>query len=64
MQKIDLRKVQAGDIIVTREKSLQSKLIRVGTCSSYSHAILALGNSMCIEAVPGKPIKKTSLKIH
>ena len=49
---IDLSGIQAADIIVTRNDSTNSKIIRYGSCSSYSHAILALGNGQCIDAMP------------
>ena len=48
---IDISGVQAADIIVTRNDAAQSKVIQYGSCSSYSHAILALGSGMCIEAI-------------
>ena len=47
---INISGVQAADINVTRNDAAQSKVIQYGSCSSYSHAILALGDGMCIEA--------------
>lgn len=48
---IDTSGTQMADIILTRNEETQSKAIRVGTCSAYSHAILVLDNGDCIEAV-------------
>lgn len=49
-RKIDISSVQPADIIVTRNEHAQSKIIRAGSCSTYSHAILALDNGLCIES--------------
>lgn len=43
--------IQAADILVTNSASTQSFAIRSGTCTQFSHAIMALGNGMCIEAL-------------
>ncbi len=60
VSKIDLTDIQPADIIVTRADSSQSKIIQAGSCSTYSHALLAIGNGQGIEAV-GKGMNKDSL---
>lgn len=57
---IDLNGVQTADIILTRNEETQSKAIRVGSCSAYSHAILVLDKGYCIEAV-GKGVQSPLL---
>ncbi len=57
---IDLSGVQTADIILTRNEETQSKAIRVGSCSAYSHAILVLDKNECIEAV-GRGVEKNLL---
>ena len=47
---INISGVQAADINVTRNDAAQSKVIQYGSCSSYSHAILAIGSGICIIA--------------
>ncbi len=47
---IDVSGLQPADIIVTRNEATQSKVIRYGSCSTYSHAILMLERGKCIEA--------------
>lgn len=47
---IDQSKILKGDILLTRENSLTSKSVRLGTFSKYSHAILYLGNSSFIHS--------------
>ena len=48
---LDLTGVQPADIIVSTTDQTTSKAIRIGSCSSYSHAILVLENGDCIESV-------------
>lgn len=50
MYAIDLDKIVAGDIILTRSSSRESQLIRQMTNCDYSHAILYVGVSSCIES--------------
>ena len=47
---IDQSKLIKGDILLTRENSLTSKGVRLGTFSKYSHAILYLGDSSFIHS--------------
>lgn len=58
---VDVSGLQAADIIVTRNEDTQSKVIRAGSCSTYSHAILVLDNGKCIDATgSGARIKSLS----
>ncbi|MGH1487387.1 MAG: hypothetical protein ACRBCI_14325 [Cellvibrionaceae bacterium] len=57
----DISDIRPADIIVTRNDHTQSKVIQVGSCSSYSHALLAVGNGMGIEAVGDGGMKKGRL---
>ncbi len=50
---LDLSMVQPADVILTTSPTTTSRGIRATTCGSYSHAILALYDGQCIEAVPG-----------
>lgn len=50
MYLLDIKKLLAGDIILTRSNSEVSKLVRRLTKSEYSHAILYVGASSCIES--------------
>lgn len=50
MYKIDIQKIEAGDIILTRSSSRESVLIREITKCEYSHAILYVGVGSCIES--------------
>lgn len=47
---LDIEKLEAGDIILTRSSSRESQLIRHLSLSDYSHAILYVGVSSCIES--------------
>ncbi|MGH1487488.1 MAG: hypothetical protein ACRBCI_14835 [Cellvibrionaceae bacterium] len=59
---LDLSVVQPADIIVTRSSSNGSRVIRGGTCGVYSHAILALRDGKCIEAMPETGVSIRPLK--
>jgi len=59
---VDVSGLQPADIIVTRNEQAQSKVIRAGSCSTYSHAILVLENGKCIEAT-GEGTQAKSLNI-
>jgi hypothetical protein len=50
MYKIEIQKIEAGDIILTRSSSRESLLIREITKCEYSHAILYVGVGSCIES--------------
>lgn len=50
MYLIDLTKIETGDIILTRSNSRESIVIREYTKCDYSHAILYVGVSSCIES--------------
>ncbi len=50
MYKIDIQKIEAGDIILTRSSDRESILIRKITNCEYSHAILYVGIGSCIES--------------
>ena len=50
MYVIDQSKLLKGDVLLTRENSLTSKSVRLGTFSKYSHAILYLGDSSFIHS--------------
>ncbi|BET27058.1 permuted papain-like amidase YaeF/Yiix C92 family enzyme [Limnobacter thiooxidans] len=56
-----LSSIQAADIIVTNSGNLQSRGIQGVTCASYSHAILVLNNSFCIEATPQFGVARVAL---
>lgn len=47
---VDQSKLLKGDILLTRENSLTSKIVQLGTFSKYSHAILYLGDSSFIHS--------------
>lgn len=47
---IDINKVKAGDIILIRKNDSESNTIRQLTGSEYSHAILYVGITSCIES--------------
>ena len=47
---IDQSTLLKGDILLTRENSLTSKSVRLGTFSKYSHAILYVGDSSFIHS--------------
>lgn len=47
---IDPRQVKKGDIFLTRNNSRESELIRKVSNSDYSHCILYVGESSCIES--------------
>lgn len=52
---LDLDLLEAGDIILTREKSNTSIAVRALTFGSYSHAIICLSNQSAIDAtIEGK----------
>lgn len=57
---VDISGLQPADIIVTRNEHTQSKVIRAGSCSTYSHAILVLDYGQCIDAT-GDGVKKKSV---
>lgn len=50
MYLLDIDKLEAGDIILTRSNSDISQLVRRLTQSEYSHAILYVGVSSCIDS--------------
>lgn len=50
MHILDIEKLESGDIILTRSSSRESVLIRQLTKCDYSHAILYVGVSSCIES--------------
>lgn len=47
---LDIEKLETGDIILTRSSSGESELIRQLSQSDYSHAIIYVGVSSCIES--------------
>jgi hypothetical protein len=47
---LDIEKLEAGDIILTRSSSRESELIRKLSQCDYSHAIIYVGVSSCIES--------------
>jgi len=47
---LDIGKLEAGDIFLTRSNSEISQLVRRLTKSEFSHAILYVGVSSCIES--------------
>ncbi|TAE18816.1 MAG: hypothetical protein EAZ95_03115 [Bacteroidetes bacterium] len=47
---LDIEKLEAGDIFLTRSSSRDSKLIRQISQCDYSHAIIYVGASSCIES--------------
>lgn len=47
---LNINKLEAGDIILTRSSSRESELIRQLTQCDYSHGILYVGVSSCIES--------------
>ncbi|AJQ96097.1 hypothetical protein [Gynuella sunshinyii] len=51
MASIDISGVQPADIILVRGDGMQSNVITSGSCGEFSHAILAVGNGRCVEAV-------------
>ncbi len=53
---LDLSAVQPADIILTTSGTKNSGVIRKGTCGAFSHAILALENGDCIEALPNNGV--------
>ena len=59
---VDVSGLQAADIIFTRNEDTQSKVIRAGSCSTYSHAILVLENGICIDAT-GAGVQKKSVNV-
>src|SRR5438046_2779098 len=50
MYLLDIDKLEAGDIVLTRSNSVISQLVRRLTKSEYSHAILYVGVSSCIDS--------------
>lgn len=50
---IDYRELKAGDIILTADKSITSKGVRLGTISKYSHAAIYVGGTMIEATLPG-----------
>ena len=58
---IDLNKLQPGDIILTRDKTLRSISVRAATLGSYSHAMICLSPSSIIDAtIDGKVYTKNT----
>ena len=53
----DLSLIQPADIILTASESRGSMGIRGSTCSPFSHAILALEDGDCIDAMPGDGVR-------
>jgi uncharacterized protein YycO len=49
---LDLSMVQPADVILTTSPTTTSRGIRATTCGAYSHAILALFDGLCIQAMP------------
>jgi len=47
---IDIKKIEVGDIFLTRSNSRISQLVRQLTKSEFSHAVLYVGVSSCIES--------------
>lgn len=47
---LDLNNLEIGDIILTTQKHLVSKIITLATNSSYSHAMLYVGHCSCIHS--------------
>jgi len=47
---IDIKKIEVGDIFLTRSNSRVSQLVRQLTKSEFSHAVLYVGVSSCIES--------------
>jgi len=47
---LDIEKLESGDIILTRSSSRESQLIRQLSQCDYSHAIIYVGVSSCIES--------------
>ena len=43
MYLLDIQKIKEGDVILTAEKSLTSKIIRRATNSDFSHSMLYVG---------------------
>jgi len=60
---LDLSAVQPADIILTTSKTAGSAAIRYGSCGAFSHAILALKNGECIQAMPETGVKRLPLSI-
>jgi uncharacterized protein YycO len=60
---IDLSMVQPADIILTTADSATSAGIRLSTCGVYSHAILALPDGECIQAMPDAGVEQLALNI-
>jgi uncharacterized protein YycO len=54
---LDLSMVQPADVILSTSPTATSRGIRATTCGSYSHAILALYDGRCVEAVPEKGVR-------
>ena len=53
---LDLNKIEEGDVLLTSQKGLISKTVRVFTNSNFSHAILYVGY--------GSYIHSDSLGVH
>lgn len=49
---LNMHQMRAGDIILTGERTRNSRFIRFMTSSKYSHALIYAGNGMAYEAVP------------
>jgi len=47
---LDFGKMRAGDIILTKEDTFNSKVIRTFTRSDYSHALLYVGHGGCMHS--------------
>lgn len=56
-QSLDLSMVEPADIILTTSDTATSGAIRNLTCGPFSHAILALKNGRCIQAMPKKGVE-------
>ena len=59
---IDMPSLKIGDVILTAEKGLTSKGIRVATLSKYSHAAIYVGGTM-IEATLGGVFSKNPQRL-
>jgi hypothetical protein len=57
LSSLDLSTVKPADIILSTTPSVTSGGIRLSTCGKFSHAILALPNGYCIEALPDKGVR-------
>lgn len=56
--------LEVGDIILTRSKEVGSALIRAGTLSSYSHAMIFIGYGLVIHAEPPDPSSDAGVKVE